>query len=239
MAANAYATVDEFLAATGAMSPGFLTLGPHSTGTVEEVAPVTDGDVITLETVSRVFPTVTETYTAVAAAPAAFQFVSTDLSTFVDAVNADSTLATAVWGDPIALLTSVTTGADSMHLLSSDAAQPAELILSGPNLAGGDSVLQIYLDCAAEMIDPACWGDKTNCGHIYLTGHMLDGALGAERGPLTDQKIGDISASYADPPTLVGSGPFGSTHWGRLYEAVKSTLLVFAAVGRRTTVTLF
>ena len=99
-----------------------------------------------------------------------------------------------------------------------------------------DATIQIFLDCAAEMMDQACWGNKTQCGNVYLAAHNLTSALGAESGPLESRKLGDIAASYGMMATTGGN--FGTTNWGRMYVAMRDTLLIVGVAGRRTTACL-
>lgn len=93
-----------------------------------------------------------------------------------------------------------------------------------------DALVQLYLDCAARMICIEAWGDKTNCGHIYLTGHLLSSAAGSESGALTQRKIGDIQASYATA-TLPSSDLLAGTHWGRMYLAMYDTVFSAGTTG--------
>ncbi len=93
-----------------------------------------------------------------------------------------------------------------------------------------DALVQLYLDCAAHMISIECWGDKTNCGSIYLAAHLLSSAAGSESGPLTNRKIGDISAGYATavvPTTDLLAG----THWGRMYLTLYDTVFSAGTTG--------
>ena len=93
-----------------------------------------------------------------------------------------------------------------------------------------DPLVQLYLDCSARMISIEAWGDKTNCGHIYLTGHLLSSAEGHESGPLTARKIGDISASYASA-TAPSADLLAGTHWGRMYLALYDTVFIAGTTG--------
>lgn len=93
-----------------------------------------------------------------------------------------------------------------------------------------DPTIQLYLDCAALMISLEVWGDKAQCGHIYLTAHLLKVAKGLEAGPLTQKKIGDIQATYANAVSP-SSSELGSTTWGRLYTVMYDTVFSGGTTG--------
>lgn len=91
--------------------------------------------------------------------------------------------------------------------------------ISGTFAALSDPQIQAYLDDATHRLGdpPGLWGDCYDLAHIYLTLHLLSGAVyGTVGGPITSASAGGISASFGGA-TLSGFGT-QSTRWGQLFD---------------------
>ncbi len=214
--ANSCATIGTFLAFTGGE---FNTAGSLSAGTLTVAVQPSPGDTVTLATRYGV-PIVTEVYVA-----------DTDFDIGVDEAATATNLAAAISLGALAVATaaagviSVTsTSTGPIGALSTTTSNATAFVWGGAVLVGGELLVQSQLTCACEMINLACWGDKADCGHMYLTAHMLAtmGHGSGESGAVTGKSIDKLSISYAAGGTASANG---GTKWGRMYDQIKSTLM--------------
>ena len=91
--------------------------------------------------------------------------------------------------------------------------------------------IQPFIDKAACFVDAATWGDKADTAIANLAAHFLyeaiQGGSGAS-GPVISESAGMLSHTFAAPASPAVSGAagasFGSTHFGRCYLELRSTL---------------
>lgn len=222
-------TSSEFVAIQGGYFPLWIST---NSGTITWLSTGTAGDTITIGGV---------TLTAVTGArsPGSSTWsvdgaVAAEVASFVAAVNdsALSSLATAVVvtpGTSIVTLTSVATGvAGALPVLTS---APLVYQLSAAALSGWDTQLGWVLSTVCSMIGP-CWGAKGSSAFVYLASHLLTVAQGGEAGVVTSRSIDRISTGYASTGFDTSDAALASTRWGRLYLALRQTVLIGPVVGR-------
>jgi hypothetical protein len=215
--------VEAFLA----LLPDFGSVGSASTGTVEWLATGTAGQTISIGGVEL---------TAVSGARTAgsntwsVDGTATDEATsFVTAVGDSdaANLVTAAKTTPVIVeLTTVLTGYDSELAFSTST--PAVYELSGDALDGGGTLLEFQLETTCLMINANVWGSKAGAAQAYLTAHFMSiatGAGGGETGVATSRAIDRISQSNASTAFDTSDAAFASTRWGRLYLALRATVL--------------
>lgn len=107
---------------------------------------------------------------------------------------------------------------------------PDDVIAVAPQFAEEDPArIQLFIDIARDFINFRVWGPKARTGWIYFTLHLLsstpdaDGGSGAI-GPITSEKVGDLSTTYADV-AAGASDANSSTPYGRIFDQMKKTLL--------------
>jgi hypothetical protein len=141
-----------------------------------------------------------------------------------------STVSALATASTTALVTSQTTGiAGDIAWSTSDV---VDIVLDPLTaLSGGSDQIDFFLDCACSMINAQCWGSKFECGVIYLAAHLMTVATGADAGTASAKTIDKISVTYATTGFDTSDAAFSSTKWGRLYLAIRETILVFPVVG--------
>ena len=218
------ATLAEFLA----LAPEFLTAGTASAGSLVFVSQPSPGDSVTLATQYGI-PLVTETYIADTDFDIGVNEAAT-AANFAAAVSLRS-LALGTADAEIVTVVSQSTGPVSVLLTTSSS---VAMVWDDPTLLGGDTLAKFQLQCACSSINLECWGAKSDCGHVYLTGHMMAtaGFGSGEQGTPTAKSIDKLSESYAS--STPSDGDYGSTKWGRLYLQLRDTLVVGGTVGRCT-----
>lgn len=212
-----------------ALLPDFGSVGSVSTGTIEWLATGTAGETISIGGVEM---------TAVAGARVAGSNTwSVDGSTTAEATDfvaavADSDaadLVTAAKTTPAVVeLTTLLSGYNSEIAFSTST--PLVYELSGDTLAGGATLLDFMLETTCLMINVEVWGSKAGAGQAYLTAHFMaiaTGAGGGESGVTTNRSISAISQGNASTPFDTSDAAYASTRWGRLYLALRGTVLNF------------
>ncbi len=231
--ANRCATLDEFLA----QAPDFGNVGPSSSVVVAFTGLPLAGETFEVRN-SFVLPETTVILTATGGVPAADEFLigadaAETAANFAGAINlatnAINTLVTAGVEGASVTVVSKLGGPNSRYPVASTL---ANAVLSASALDGGEVQVQFALDCACKQLSADCWGDKMDCGHIYLTAHMLTVSAGNEQGPTDRKKIDKIEIEYASISAGTDS-TYGSTHWGRLYMMLKRSLPPAVMVARR------
>jgi hypothetical protein len=218
-------TAEAFLA----LVPAFSAVGGASTGTIEWVATGTAGDTIDIGGVQL---------TAVAGARTAGSNTwSVDGSDVAEATSfvaaiADSDATAIVSAEKttptIVELTTVGLGYDSELALATSA--PLVYTLSGDTLTGGSDLLDFQLETTCLMINTSVWGTKAGAAQAYLCAHFMavaTGAGGGETGATTSRTIAQISQSNASTAFDTSDAAFASTKWGRLYLALRATVINF------------
>ena len=95
-----------------------------------------------------------------------------------------------------------------------------------------DAFIQLYIDSASLSVNVNRWGNKSEWGIAYLTAHLLTllnrGGNG-QSGPVTQEKVGDLSRTYA-PTSAISNSDYASTSYGqeflRLRKSIFSTIMV-------------
>lgn len=222
-------TVARFLA----IAPEFATFGGVGSGTVTFA-----GATVALDTVTIGAAIGTATTGARAAGTDTW---STDGTTaaqlaslvamFNDAAASFAAIVSAVATAPtVALVTSIATGIPGDIAWSTS--DVADIVLDTLTaLSGGSDQIDFYLDCACLMVNAQCWGDKFECGVIYLAAHLMTVATGAEGGPASGKTIDKISVTFATTSFDTTDAAYASTSWGRRYLAIFETIVVFPVVG--------
>jgi hypothetical protein len=216
-------TVEAFLA----LVPEFGSVGGPSIGTIEWLSTGTAGDTISIGGVQM---------TAVAGARVAGSSTWSidgaavaEATSFVAAI-ADSEAAdivSAVKTTPVIVqITTLAKGYNSELAFSTSDAAVYEL--SGATLAGGSDLLDFQLSTTASMVNVSTWRGKAGAAQAYLCAHFMaiaTGAGGGETGATTSRAIDRISQSNAATAFEMSDAAFASTRWGRMYLALKSTVL--------------
>ncbi len=222
------ATLAEFLT----QAPDFKEVGPTSKSELA-VQGVLAGDSFTI-TDTQSFPPRVETWTAVAGAPAANQFeigVDDDATAanIATALGASALVNAGAVGN-LVFVQSVATGPCSLYTLASSS---ATLTWTTATLEGGDAVVQFALSCACAQINLACWGNKADCAHIYLSAHYLalQTGVGAGAGTVKRRKIDKLEIEFETQPP--SDADLGATKWGLMYLQLRKSLFIAPVAGRR------
>ncbi len=145
-----------------------------------------------------------------------------------DIVTATKTTPTTV------KITTLAHGYDSeLHFATS---APLVYELSGATLDGGASLLELQLAAACSMVQASVWKSKTEMGRIYLAAHFLavaTGMGGGETGVTTSRTIDRISQGNAATAFDMSDAAFASTKWGRMYIALRDSILVMPVTSSR------
>ena len=84
--------------------------------------------------------------------------------------------------------------------------------------------LEVWLDIAGTMINVKVWRAKASHGHRLLAAHLYTSATsGAGSDILTSVKVGPVSKSFA--VKVSDDAELGSTRWGKMYLAMRRTLV--------------
>lgn len=218
---EACATLAEVLTVAPAIAP----FGTQGTAQLTVVTADTGTEVLTFTDATGVIPVV-ETYTSGTDwTPGVTQALTA--VAIATALAASSLIIASAVGD-IVFVASVATGALSLIDVASSG---ATMTWNVTTLENGDAALNQVLGCACQMINLQCWGVKADCGHIYLTAHMVTVAQGGDVGQVTMKKIDKISSSFSAASFDTSDAAFASTHWGRMYLAERETIVVFPVVG--------
>lgn len=210
-----------------ALVPEFSSVGGPSIGTIEWLSTGTVGDTIDIGGVQM---------TAVSGARVAGSSTwSVDGSAVAEATSfvaaiADSEaadLVSAVKTTPsIVKVTTLGGGVDSeLAFTTSDA---AVYDLSDTTLTGGSDLLDFQLETTCLMVNASKWGSKAGAAQAYLAAHFMaiaTGAGGGETGATTSRSIDRISQANASTAFESSDAAFASTRWGRMYLALKATVL--------------
>lgn len=113
-----------------------------------------------------------------------------------------------------------------------------ELLAIAPEFsAESPTRLNAFLAIARLFVNPRTWGTKTDTGVIYYAAHLLSttptatGATGATtaRGPISQEKVGDISTSYSAGGSTTTSSTrtsFSASSYGQIFEQMAKTLVI-------------
>jgi hypothetical protein len=216
-------TVEAFLA----LVPEFGSVGGPSIGTIEWLSTGTAGDTISIGGVqmtavagARVAGSSTWSIDGAAVAEA-----TSFVAAIADSEAAD--LVSAVKTTPVIVqITTLAKGYNSELAFSTSDAAVYEL--SGATLAGGSDLLDFQLSTTASMVNVSTWRGKAGAAQAYLCAHFMaiaTGAGGGETGATTLRAIDRISQSNAATAFEMSDAAFASTRWGRMYLALKSTVL--------------
>jgi hypothetical protein len=216
-------TVEAFLA----LVPEFGSVGGPSIGTIEWLSTGTAGDTISIGGVqmtavagARVAGSSTWSIDGAAVAEA-----TSFVAAIADSEAAD--LVSAVKTTPVIVqITTLAKGYNSELAFSTSDAAVYEL--SGATLAGGSDLLDFQLSTTASMVNVSTWRGKAGAAQAYLCAHFMaiaTGAGGGETGATTSRAIDRISQSNAATAFEMSDAAFASTRWGRMYLALKSTVL--------------
>lgn len=216
-------------AAFRALVPDMSSVGGASTGTIEWLSTGTAGETISIGGVQL---------TAVAGARVAGSNTWSvdgdavaEATSFVAAIaDSDATAyVTAEKTTPqIVEITTIGLGYDSELALSTSA--PLVYDLSGATLTGGSDLLDFQLATTCLMVSASAWGSKAGAAQAYLTAHFMaiaTGAGGGETGVSTSRNINAISASNSSTAFATTDAAFASTRWGRMYLALRATVINF------------
>lgn len=104
---------------------------------------------------------------------------------------------------------------------------------SGPN----DARMQRFIGYAQPQVNPAAWGvpgtvaapSKADLALAYLTAHLMTrrgGAAAQAPGALTQEKVGDITTTYASPAGAEKDSEkeYNTTAYGKMYLALRRTI---------------
>lgn len=221
----ACASLAEFLA----IAPEFKTVGPQSSGSVTIAIQPAPGDVFTLVDSSGLLPVV-ESFEA----DLDFSIGVDEAATAANLAAAISTGALATSAAVAAVVTIVSAATGPVSLLGMTTSNPAAFVLSGPTLTGGDVQVLFALGCACSQINLQCWGDKADCGHVYLTAYFLSTSSGTGGGStISSKKIDKISVAYAVATPSGKDALIQSNKWGALYIQLRRSLFIAPLPGRR------
>lgn len=114
-------------------------------------------------------------------------------------------------------------------------ATSADLLLLAPGLTAAPASVTAYLALAERFVDVATWGESASAGHALATLHLMaaGGIAGVPNSgaKIASKTIGRLSVSYQGD--AAASDPdFGSTQWGAMFVALRSTIPVAGEVGR-------
>ena len=92
-----------------------------------------------------------------------------------------------------------------------------------------DDMINRYLVWATTLTDEAIWLTKYDLGVANLTAHFIQmnksgGSGGGASGPITQEKVGDLSRSYGQVTSGSQISDIGETAYGRQYQWLISSL---------------
>jgi hypothetical protein len=102
--------------------------------------------------------------------------------------------------------------------------------------ATSDTLIERFLAQAERRINTIQWGEKADDGTLWLTAHLLKiecqlrttGAMAA--GPVSQQKVGDLSVSYKIPENASKTW-LASTAYGREYLELRALIFPTRVLG--------
>ena len=117
------------------------------------------------------------------------------------------------------------------------AATPDDMCALFPEFATSNPVfLQAWLDATVDQISLDCWNLKASTGHAALAAHYvtISKSSSGEKGVVSERQIDKLRIKYAEGNVAQGvTDPhFSTTRYGRMYLAIRSTLLIAGTVGR-------
>lgn len=92
-----------------------------------------------------------------------------------------------------------------------------------------DDIIQSYIDIALNYVSLSYWGEERfNYIHALMTAHLMKsgdaaGSGGSSGGPVSSERLGDISTSYA--VTASASDSLSSTRYGSLIRQLSKAIL--------------
>jgi hypothetical protein len=108
----------------------------------------------------------------------------------------------------------------------------ANVQIIAPELSTTATAAQnLILALVDRMVDDAAWGEFADDGKTYLAAHLgtVSGSgSGSGSGAVTEEKIGPLSRSYADPSS--SDNDLATTKYGRFYKYLMRTALGVAAL---------
>jgi hypothetical protein len=147
-----------------------------------------------------------------------------------DSEAADVITAAKVTPTSVTITTLATGPASELALETST---PATYQLTGPTLTGGSDLIAFALNVASSMVNITAWRSKATAATIYLAAHMLavqTGKGGGETGVVVSRGLDRLSTSNASTSFEPTDAALASTRWGRMYLALRKTLLLVPAV---------
>jgi len=228
--AKACVTVDEFIT----LLPEFASFGAASIGQLTVTADPGAGATITVTEDRQDLPTQFVLTEGVEWTIASGDAQATAQS-IADAFVAQGALQASAVGGVVHVLT-VATGWLSEYAVADD---DANLAWAESRLTRGADQIEWMISCTCSMINLECWGDKASCGHAYLAAHFLTVEAGGEGGIVSNRKIDTIQEGYGGIPAFDSSdAALASTKYGRMYLAMRATLLTPPFVARKNYVRL-
>lgn len=95
-----------------------------------------------------------------------------------------------------------------------------------PELASeSDARIELFIDLAKLSVNESVWGDKYELGVAVMTAHLMTMANsgGAGVGPVTSEKVGDLSRSYAAGDA---NDTLMSTAYGKWFVQLRKELVI-------------
>lgn len=223
--AQACVTVDEFIT----LLPEFASFGAASVGQLTVTVDPNAGATITVTQDRQDLPAQFVLTEGVDWTIAAGDSQATAQS-IADAFVAQGALQASAVSGVVHVLTSATGYESEYATTDSD----PNLDWASARLTRGSDQIAWALSCTCSMINLECWGDKASCGHAYLAAHFMAVEAGGEGGIVNNRKIDTIQEGYGGIPNFdTSDAALASTKWGRLYLALRATLLTPPFVGRR------
>lgn len=84
-------------------------------------------------------------------------------------------------------------------------------------------VVQSYIDIAENYVSLSFWGEnRFNFIHALMTAHLMKQVSGGGSGPVSSERLGDISVTYA--ANAVSSDDLSSTTYGALIKQLGGSI---------------
>ena len=106
-----------------------------------------------------------------------------------------------------------------------------KVLLIAPELVtASDELIALILEDVAQSVSAAIFGTKQERAQRYLAAHLLtlSGAISSnagKAGPVTAEKVGDVSTSYW-MLNLKDTNRYDETVYGRQYMAIRKSCIV-------------
>lgn len=220
-------TVQSFLSLAGE----FAGAGSASTGGVSWLGAGAAGQTITIGALE--FVAVAGARSAGSLTWSAAGTLSAQASSFVAMISdseAADVLSAAKLTPTSVTITTLATGPASE--LALETSTPATYQLTGPTLTGGSELITFALNVATSMVNTSAWRSKAPAATIYLAAHMLAVQTsngGGETGVIVGRGLDRLSTSNASTSFEPSDAALASTRWGRMYLALRKTLLQLPA----------